>query len=113
MAAGAVLLGLAAGFAVRHLLVQAPELAWACGSLDRPWWCGVREGIIVVFRWQGLGVLATIVGAIALLRWRLGEIDGQKLAGLAMVAGAAGLLLYAPELSAAGLLLGAFRLLRS
>lgn len=113
VAAGAIVLGLAAGFAVRYLLVEAPELAWACGSLDKPWWCGLREGIIAALRWQGLGLLAAIMGAFALLRRPLNSFASGKLAGLAILSGAAGLLLYAPELSAAGLLLGSLRLLRS
>jgi len=109
---GLVALGLGVGFAFRHLVVQVPELAWVCGGAAKPWWCGVREGFIAVLRWQGVGIMAVVAGAVALLRRPAAAAQAPVLAILAMAAGAAGVLLYAPELSAAGLLLGAFRLVR-
>lgn len=108
-----VVLGFAAGAGIRFLLIQPPELAWACSEAVAPWWCMLREAIIGFCRAQGLGLIAVLAGASALLlRAMASTAIGRQIAGVAIVSGAAGLLLYAPELSAAGLLLGLMRLLR-
>lgn len=113
IAVGLIGFGLGVGFALRYFLVQAPELAWACGATAKPWWCGLREGVISVFRWQGLGLIAVVAGALALFRRGSAANTRTRAAGVALMTGAAGLLLYAPELSAAGLLLGSLRTARS
>ncbi len=115
LAASAALmtLGFLAGIAARYLFVQTPELAWACSGADDPWWCALREALIEAFRWQGLGLIAIVAGAIALLRRTQTAAGGHLAAALAMATGAAGLFLYAPELSAAGLLLGLLRMTRA
>ena len=109
---GPIGLGLAVGLGLRLFVVQSPELAWACAGADDPWWCLPREGLILGFRWQGLGLIAAIAGGLALLRRGATAAASRRAADVALIAGGAGLLLYAPELSAAGVLLGALCWLR-
>ena len=99
-------LGLAAGFAVRHLVIQAPALAWACSGAVHPWWCPWREALILALRYQAVGLVAAVAGFCALFGRR------RRAAAVAVGLGGAGLLLYAPELAAAGLLAGALARLR-
>ncbi len=99
-------LGLAAGAAVRYMLIETPALAWACSGVDRPGWCLWREGLILTLRYQVVGAAAALAGFIALFAGR------RRPAAFAIGAGGAGLLLYAPELAAAGLLAGALARLR-
>ncbi|MFO1127467.1 MAG: hypothetical protein U1E66_03400 [Rhodospirillales bacterium] len=100
-------IGLAVGAAVRFLIVQVPALAWACGGAARPWWCPWREGLILALRYQAMGIVAVVAGAVALFG------DRRGMARLAIGLGGAGLLLYAPELAGAGLLAGAMARLRA
>jgi hypothetical protein len=98
--------GLAAGAVVRSVLIETPQLAWACSGAVHPWWCPLREGLILALRYQAMGALAALAGFAALF-------SGQWwAAALAVGLGGAGLLLYAPELAATGLLAGAFTRLR-
>jgi hypothetical protein len=105
-AALAIAGGLSAAAVVRYGLVQSPEMGWACGRLEPPWWCIPRELLIGFFRWQGVGIAALVL-ALALL---LGDM--RRLAPATMALGAAGLILYAPETSAAGLLIALLLSLR-
>jgi hypothetical protein len=97
-------LGLAA--ALRFLLVEQPELTWACQSLAPPWWCPVRLAAIEAVRLGLFGFMALAAGLLALWRGRLFH------ALFAVVCGAAGLILYVPEPAAGGLLLGALAMVR-
>ena len=98
--------GIAAGFAVRFLIVETPALAWACGGAMHPWWCVWREALILALRYQAVGGLAAVSGFAALFGgW-------QRAAAIAVGIGGAGLLLYAPELAAAGVLAGALARVR-
>lgn len=96
----------AAGYGVRLGLIEPPGFAWTCQSISPPWWCPLRAGAIATLRFGALGIAALVSGLIALLR-------GRRLVALAAVGlGGAGLVLYAPALSAGGALLGAMALLR-
>ena len=97
-------IGLAA--ALRFLLVERPELTWACQSLAPPWWCPLRLAAIEVVRFGLFGFMALVAGLLALWRGRLFH------ALFAVVCGAAGLILYVPEPAAGGLLLGALAMVR-
>ena len=97
-------LGLAA--ALRFLLVDQPELTWACQSLAPPWWCPLRLAAIGAVRFGLFGFISLFVGLLALWRGRL------FYAVFAIVCGAAGLILYVPEAAAGGLLLGALSVVR-
>jgi hypothetical protein len=98
--------GLAGAAGVRYGLIETPQLAWACSGAVHPWWCPVREGLILALRYQAMGALAAFAGFAALFAGQ------RRAAALAVGLGGAGLLLYAPELAAAGLLAGAFTRLR-
>ena len=91
---------------VRFALIEPPHFAWACQSVDAPWWCPLRMAGIASLRFGALGIGALACGLVALLR------SEHRMAWAALGLGAAGLVLYAPELSAGGALLGAMVLLR-
>ena len=97
---------MAAAAIVRYGLIEPPHFAWACQSLDAPWWCPLRTGGVASLRFGALGIAALVCGLVALMR------AGRRMAWAALGLGAAGLVLYAPELSAGGALLGAMVLLR-
>jgi hypothetical protein len=99
-----VALGLAA--ALRFLLVERPELTWACQSLTPPWWCPLRLAAVEAVRFGLFGFMALAAGLLAL--WRGGLVSPL----FAIVCGAAGLILYVPEPAAGGLLLGALSVVR-
>ena len=99
--------GLAGGAAVRFAVIETPALAWACGGPTGPWWCPWREGLILMLRYQAIGALAALAGFAALFAGR------RRAAKIAVGLGGGGLLLYAPELAAAGLLAGALARLRA
>lgn len=101
-----VVLGLAAGAAIRYLFFDTNTINWLCEGGRGPWWCNVRRGLKVVLQWQGLSLIAI---GVALYAYATGRFRPVLLAaGL----GAAGLFLYAPEISGAALLLAALRLVR-
>ena len=97
---------MAAAAIVRYGLIEPPHFAWACQSLEAPWWCPLRTGGVAGLRFGALGIAALVCGLFALMR------PGPRMAWAALGLGAAGLVLYAPELSAGGALLGALVLLR-
>lgn len=98
--------GLTLAAALRFLLIEQPEYGWACQSLAQPWWCPVRNVVIVVIRLGLFGFVSLAAGLFAL--WRAAPVAAL----LAVATGAAGLLLYVPEPAAGGLLLGALTLRR-
>jgi hypothetical protein len=100
----AAALGLAA--ALRFLVIEQPQYGWACQSLAPPWWCPIRMAGIYAIRLGLFGFIALIAGALAVLRRR------PLAAQLAVVLGAAGLILYVPEPAAGGALLGALAMVR-
>jgi hypothetical protein len=91
---------------VRFGLIEPPRFSWACQTVDAPWWCPLRIAGIASLRFGVLGIAALVSGLVALLSC------GRRMAWAALGLGAAGLVLYAPELSAGGALLGAMALLR-
>jgi hypothetical protein len=93
-----------AGWAVRALLIEPPEPAWACQALDTaPWWCPLRLGFIAVLQAGTLGVAAAAAGLWALV------CGGRWASGIAVALGGAGLLLYAAGPSALAVVLGLIR----
>lgn len=106
LAASIVAAAMGAAFALRILVIEPPEPAWACQSISPPWWCPLRLGGIEALRWGALGFVALAAGAFGL--WR----GCRRAALLALGCGAAGLVLYAAEPAAGGLLLGSLALLR-
>ncbi|HYM36267.1 MAG TPA: hypothetical protein VET48_12765 [Steroidobacteraceae bacterium] len=86
---------------VKFFIVEPESVASACLAGAGGWKCVVREGAVFGFLHNVYGWTALLVGAFATIaRWRI-------LAIIAIVAGVAGAILYAFELSGVGLLLGA------
>jgi hypothetical protein len=101
------LIALAIALAVRYLLVETPALAWACQvESGAPWWCPLRQAAVAVLRSGAPGFLSVAAGLLAILG------GGRMVAGVAVIAGAAGLVLYAAGPAALGLVLGAIRAVR-
>jgi hypothetical protein len=101
-----VALALAAALALRFTVVEPREIGFACQALVPPWWCGVRQVLVLTFQWGAIGGLALVLGALGLIN----RSRGAALA--AMILGAAALTLYNPETGAVGFLLGMLRALR-
>jgi hypothetical protein len=99
-------IGLGLGALVRYQVFDTNTLNWLCEGGRGPWWCAVRRAAKTVLQWQGLSLTALAVALYACWRGRFAAL--LTAAGL----GAAGLFLYAPELSAAALLVAGLRLLR-
>jgi hypothetical protein len=97
---------LALAMAARFLLIEPRAMGLACVEGERPWWCLLRDLLVLVSVNEvwGLAALgAGISGLLARPRW---------ISGLAFGAGLAGLVLYNAGTAAAGLLLGIIGLLR-
>lgn len=88
----------AAALAARYQIIQPADAALACQSATAPWWCGLRAGLVALFPWSGFGWVSVAAGVLA-LAWR-------PAGGLALCAGAAGLVLYDAETAAVGVVLG-------
>lgn len=101
------LAALAVALAIRYLVIQRPELGWACQTADgAPWWCPLRKGLIAALDFGALGWISLVAGVCALAG------AGRRVTNTAMLTGAAGLVLSAAGASAAGLILGTLRSLR-
>lgn len=101
-----VLATLAASMAFRYQVVEPAALGLVCDPGTGPWWCDLRALVIAVF---GIGALGLVsLGAAVLSHFR----DGRRLALVALVAGAAGLVLYNADAAAAGFVIALLRLLR-
>jgi hypothetical protein len=98
----AVLAGAAAA-AIRFLVIEPPEIGYFCDSLQAAWWCPVRTGTISLLHAGLLGFISGACGVAAIAG------GGRWLSAAAVATGVAGLLLYSPELSSGGLLLGVLR----
>ena len=95
------LAGWIAGMLLRHFVVEPTDIIHACDLAPWQGWCAPRSVLIQTFATQGLGWFALAAGGLAL--WR----RSRRLAALALVIGAAGLVLYCVEPSVVGALAGA------
>ena len=100
------LAGCALGAALRYGLVERDSLGIACESGAADWRCAPRSLVIQAFLHQAFAILSLLAAAVAAWRRR------RALAGLAIVAGVAGMMLYRFEWSALGTLAGALVLAR-
>ena len=91
---------LAAG--LRHGMMESDLLHTQCATAVEDWRCVVRQWAPQLFMHERIGLTALALGVLALLT-RL-----RPLAALAVLAGGAGLVLYAADFAAVGLLLGLF-----
>lgn len=102
----AAMLALAAAAAIRYGVIQPPQLGWTCQAAGHPWWCTPREALILTLQAGALGWCGVAAGLVSLLG------GGRAICALAVVCGAASLLLYGAGAGALGLLLGLLRALR-
>ncbi|TAL73645.1 MAG: hypothetical protein EPN56_06435 [Rhodanobacter sp.] len=85
-------------------LIEQPLLADLCTRAAPPWWCPLRQALVLGFLHGVYGWLALAALALALLR------RARGLAALAAALGAFALVLYCPESGAFVLLAGCLRL---
>lgn len=102
----AAALALASGAAIRYGIIEPPQLGWTCQTDGSPWWCMPREALIVSLQAGVLGWCGVVAGLASLLG------GGRIVCGLAVICGAASLLLYGAGAGAVGLLLGLLRAFR-
>lgn len=100
-----LVVGLAAAW-LRYGLIQPSHIAAMCGDAGSPWWCPLRQWMVLGFLHDVYGVLALVAAACALFSGRL------ALAWLAAALGLFALELYCYETGALALLVGCLRLLR-
>jgi hypothetical protein len=92
--------------ALRYGLIESSATGQLCGAADSPWWCTVRQWLVLGFLHDIYGIAALLAAAAALLR------RSAWLAWLAAALGAFALELYCFEAGALALLIGCLRLLR-
>jgi hypothetical protein len=91
---------------LRYGLIENSAMGQLCGAADSPWWCTVRQWLVLGFLHDIYGIAALLAAAAALLR------RSAWLAWLAAALGAFALELYCFEAGALALLIGCLRLLR-
>lgn len=101
-----VLATLAAAMAIRYQVVEPASVGLLCDPGTGPWWCGLRAAVVMLFGSGALGLLSLGSGLLAHL------LDWRGLAVLALVAGAAGLVLYNADTAAVGFVIGLLRAVR-
>lgn len=108
---GVLVLGWALGWFGRYHLIEPEELYRTCLAEARPWWCALRQRLIVAtFTVQGIYGWVSMVAAVA--GWLL---EGRLVAPcvvIALAAGGLGLELYSTSTAALGVLLALLRLSR-
>ncbi|MEO5374567.1 MAG: hypothetical protein H7840_09835 [Alphaproteobacteria bacterium] len=106
----AAVAAVAAAAAVRYVMIEPREIGALCQAGLGPWWCPVRQALVVVFRENLLGLGALVLAV-------LGYVGGESRAArvfavLAVALGAVALVLYNAGLGAPALLLGLMRVAR-
>ncbi|MEO8748628.1 MAG: hypothetical protein ABI379_13395 [Rhodanobacter sp.] len=91
---------------LRYGLIQPGHIAALCGDAGSPWWCPLRQWLVLGFLDDVYGVLALVVAAWALFSRR------RAVAWLAAALGLFALELYCYQAGALALLAGCLRLLR-
>ena len=91
---------------LRYGLIESSAMGQLCGAANGPWWCSVRQWLVLGFLHDIYAIAALIAAAAALLR------ASAWLAWLAAALGVFALELYCFEAGALALLIGCLRLLR-
>lgn len=104
--AAAVAVVLALALAARFLMVEPRGASLMCASDQAAWWCPLRSGLVVVFQWWVFGVVSVVAGLVGLI------FGGRGWGVAALLAGAAGLVLYNAEPAAVGFVLGLIVVMR-
>jgi len=92
--------------ALRYGLVEPSAVVQLCESGTGPWWCSVRQWIVLGFLGNGYGIASLIAAALS-LAWKQ-----PWAAWLAAALGVFALEMYCFEAGALALLIGCLRLLR-
>jgi hypothetical protein len=100
LAAGAVGAG-----ALRYNLIESPGAAALCEG-GEPWWCPLRQWIVILFLKHVFGIAAVALAFIALLRPRVIRI------ALAAAASGVALMIYNADFGALAAVLAILALLR-
>lgn len=106
IAVPAVLLALGAAMALRYQVIEPSAVGLLCAAGAGPWWCGLRAVAIGLFGSGAIGLASLGAGIFAHL------LDRRGLALVALLAGAAGLVLYNADAAAAGAVIGLLRAVR-
>lgn len=92
--------------ALRYGLVEPSAIVQLCVNSPAPWWCSVRQWIVLGFLGNGFGIVSLIAAALSLV-WKQ-----PWAAWLAAAMGLFALNMYCFEAGALALLIGCLRLLR-
>jgi hypothetical protein len=101
-----VLLTLAAAMALRYQVMEPSAVGLMCDAGSGPWWCSLRALFIGLFGSGMIGLVSLGTAIFAHL------FDRRGLALIALLAGAAGLVLYNADAAAAGTVIGLLRAVR-
>ena len=90
----------------RYLWIEPAAIGQTCDGDGAPWWCWLRQGLIMTFAFKGLGYAAIVLGVFAVFS------RSRRAALMGVCVSIAGLALYCFELSAVGLMLSVLTLAR-
>lgn len=96
----------AAALAARFLMIEPRNSELVCASGAGPAWCLLRRALVPVFTWQAFGGISMMFGLFGAARRR------PAWGMVAMLFGAAGLVLYNVELASFGFILGLIAFVR-
>ena len=92
--------------AFRYQVVEPSAVGLVCDAGTGPWWCVLRAAVIALFASSLLGLASLAAGILA------HALDKRGLAAIALIAGAAGLVLFNADTAAAGTVIGLLRAVR-
>lgn len=108
LASAAGLCALAIAF--RYLVIERQPIAELCEAAGAPWWCAIREGIIVTFYSDAVGIVSLLMALLALLLG--GRPSGRFWAIAAIIWAAPSIVLYSADYAAPAVLLALVMLVR-
>lgn len=100
----------AIAIAFRYLIIERQAIAEMCEAAGAPGWCEVREGIIVTFYSDAVGVVSLLMALLALVL--SGRIGGRFWAIAAIIWAAPSIVLYSADYAVPALLLALVMLVR-
>ena len=100
-----LIVGMAAAW-LRFDLIQPSDIAALCGDAGSPWWCPVRQWMVLGFLRNIYGMFALVAALFAVFAHRL------AVAWLAAALGLFALVMFCYQAGALALLVGCLRLLR-
>ncbi|MEZ5647557.1 MAG: hypothetical protein R3E60_01040 [Alphaproteobacteria bacterium] len=90
----------------RWFVIESHTLGQLCETGQGPWWCWIRHGIIQIFVREGFGFSSLIAALVGF------TLNNRHLAMMAMLLGAAGLVLYNVNFATLGVVVGFIQLAR-